>query len=146
MGAIDNKSCGWFHPSHLHICQIMDSRVIGTQHQLHHQCHQCLRGWEDQGIHPMGGILQGTRRPYEDQPTIFEDEDTKDAVTYQSWCWDITVYHHARCSRSHPSPLCHLFIAKLPGVLVRSSGMDNTWMTSSPYWMSTITMSRPWML
>ena len=28
---------------------------------------------------------------------VFKDEDTKDAVTYQSWHWDLTVYHHARC-------------------------------------------------
>ena len=24
---------------------------------------------------------------------VFKDEDTKDAVTYQSWHWDLTVYH-----------------------------------------------------
>ena len=28
---------------------------------------------------------------------VFKDEDTKDAVTYQSWHWDITVYHYAGC-------------------------------------------------
>ena len=27
----------------------------------------------------------------------FKDEDTKDAVTYQSWCWDLTVYCHTGC-------------------------------------------------
>ena len=26
---------------------------------------------------------------------IFKDEDAKDAVTYQSWRWDLTVY---RCT------------------------------------------------
>ena len=46
----------------------MDLRVIGAQHQLHHQCHQCLRGWEDPGIHAMADIPAGTRRLYEDQP------------------------------------------------------------------------------
>ena len=28
---------------------------------------------------------------------IFKDEDTKDAVTYQSWRWDLMVYQHAGC-------------------------------------------------
>ena len=28
---------------------------------------------------------------------IFKDEDTKDAVTYQSWGRDLTVYHHVGC-------------------------------------------------
>ena len=28
---------------------------------------------------------------------VIKDEDTKDAVTYQSWHWDLTVYHHAGC-------------------------------------------------
>ena len=26
---------------------------------------------------------------------IFRDEDMKDAVTYQSWYWDLMVYHQA---------------------------------------------------
>ena len=28
---------------------------------------------------------------------VFKDEDTKDAVTYQSCRWDLMVYHHAGC-------------------------------------------------
>ena len=28
---------------------------------------------------------------------IFKDEDTKDAVTYQSWTWDLIVYRRAGC-------------------------------------------------
>ena len=24
---------------------------------------------------------------------VFKDEDTKDAITSQSWHWDLTVYH-----------------------------------------------------
>ena len=31
---------------------------------------------------------------------IFKDEDAKDAVTYQSWRWDLTIYWHAGC-RDH---------------------------------------------
>ena len=28
---------------------------------------------------------------------VFNDEDTKDAITYQSWCWDLTVVCQAGC-------------------------------------------------
>ena len=28
---------------------------------------------------------------------VFKDEDTKDTIAYQSWCWDLTVYHHTKC-------------------------------------------------
>ena len=28
---------------------------------------------------------------------VFKDEDAKDTITYQSWRWDLTVYHHERC-------------------------------------------------
>ena len=55
-------------PSHLHFCQIMDLRVIGAQGQLPHQCHQCLRGQEDWGIHAMADVCTGNQGPYEDQP------------------------------------------------------------------------------
>ena len=27
----------------------------------------------------------------------FKDEDDKDAITYQSWYWDLTVYRHIGC-------------------------------------------------
>ena len=28
---------------------------------------------------------------------VFKDRDAKDAVTYQSWRWDLTLYRCARC-------------------------------------------------
>ena len=28
---------------------------------------------------------------------VFKDEDSKDAVTYQSWHWDLTGYHCTWC-------------------------------------------------
>ena len=28
---------------------------------------------------------------------VFKDEDAKDAVTYQSWKWDLMVYHCVGC-------------------------------------------------
>ena len=57
---------------------------------------------------------------------VFKDEDTKDAVTYQSWCWDLTVYHHTGC---WDHTLLPYIIHSLQGYqrdLVRSSGMDIT--------------------
>ena len=57
---------------------------------------------------------------------VFKDEDAKDAVTYQSWRWDLTVYQHARC-RDHT--LLTYAIRSLqgyPGESVQSSSMDIT--------------------
>ena len=36
---------------------------------------------------------------------IFKDEDAKDAVTYQSWRWDLTVY---RCADGRYRTLLHM--------------------------------------
>ena len=55
---------------------------------------------------------------------VFKDEDTKDAITYQSWFWDITVYYHTGC-QDHT--LLPYVIHSLQGYmveLVRSLGMD----------------------
>ena len=55
-----------------------------------------------------------------------KDEDNKDAVTYQSSCWDLTMYHWAGC-RDHtllPYAICSL--QGYLGELVRSLGMDIT--------------------
>ena len=69
---------------------------------------------------------QGTRRPYEDQPAGFKDEDAKDAVTYQSWHWDLTVYCHARCWDHTLLPYAICSLQGYPWELVRSSGKDIT--------------------
>ena len=36
---------------------------------------------------------------------VFKDEDAKDAVTYQSWRWDLTVY---QCAGAGIAPSCHM--------------------------------------
>ena len=57
---------------------------------------------------------------------IFKDEDAKDAVTYQSWRWDLMVYQHTGC-RDHT--LLSYTIRSLqgyPGEVVQSSGTDIT--------------------
>ena len=57
---------------------------------------------------------------------IFKDEDTKDAVTYQSWRWDLTVYRRAGC-RDHTLLLYAIrSLQGYPGELVWSSVTDIT--------------------
>ena len=57
---------------------------------------------------------------------ILKDEDAKDAVTYQSWRWDLTVYRHTGCR--HCTLLLYAIrsLQGYPGELVWSSGMDIT--------------------
>ena len=57
---------------------------------------------------------------------IFKDEDAKDAVTYQSWRWDLTVYWPARCRDHTLLPYAIRSLQGYPGELVWSSGTDIT--------------------
>ena len=57
---------------------------------------------------------------------IFKDEDTNDAVSYQSWRWDLTVYHWAGCQNCTLLPYTIQSLQGYPGELMRSSRMDIT--------------------
>ena len=57
---------------------------------------------------------------------VFKDEDTKDVIMYQSWCWDLTVYHCAVCWYCTLLPYIIWSLQGYLGELVRSSGMDIT--------------------
>ena len=57
---------------------------------------------------------------------IFKDEDAKDAVTYQSWRWDLTVYGCAGCRDCTLLPYAIRSLQGYPGELVQSSGTDIT--------------------
>ena len=57
---------------------------------------------------------------------VFKDEYTKDAVMYQSWHWDLTVYCHAGCQDCTLLPYVICSLQGHPGELVRSLGMDIT--------------------
>ena len=57
---------------------------------------------------------------------IFKDEDAKDAVTYQSWRWDLTVYRCAGCRDRTLLPYAIRSLQGYPGELVWSSGTDIT--------------------
>ena len=57
---------------------------------------------------------------------IFKDEDTEDAITYQSWCWDLTVHHHTGCWNCTLVPYAIHSLQGYLGELVISSGTDTT--------------------
>ena len=57
---------------------------------------------------------------------IFKDKDTKDAVTYQSWRLDLTVYQCAGCRDHTLLPYAIRSLQGYPGELVQSSGTDIT--------------------
>ena len=57
---------------------------------------------------------------------VFKGEDAKDAVTYQSWRWDLTVYRHAGCRDCTLLPYAIRSLQGYPGELVQSSGTDIT--------------------
>ena len=57
---------------------------------------------------------------------VFKDEDAKDAVTYQSWRWDLKVYCHAGCRDHTLLPYTIWPLQGYPRELVWSLGMDIT--------------------
>ena len=57
---------------------------------------------------------------------IFKDEDAKDAVTYQSWRWDLTVYQCAGCRDCTLLPYSIRSLQGYAGELVWGSGTDIT--------------------
>ena len=109
----------------------MSERLGGSRHPCH--------GWMAQ---------QGTQRPYEDQPASLQRWGWQGCtVTYQSWHWDLTVYHYMLGARITPfSPMPFIPYKVIWGSWWGVQGQTSPWMMSSPYWMSTTTMSRLWML
>ena len=57
---------------------------------------------------------------------IFKDEDAKDAVTYRSWRWDLTVYRCTGCRDHTLLPYAIRSLQGYPGELVQSSSTDIT--------------------
>ena len=57
---------------------------------------------------------------------VFKDEDTKDAIMYQSWHQDLTVYCCTGCGDHTLLPYVIHSLQGYPGELVRSSGTDVT--------------------
>ena len=57
---------------------------------------------------------------------VFKDEDRKDAIMYQSWHWDLTVYQQAGCQDCTLLPYIICSLQGYPGELVRSLGTSVT--------------------
>ena len=57
---------------------------------------------------------------------IFKDEDAKDAVTYQSWRWDLTMYQCAGCRDHTLLPYAIRSLQDYPKELIWGSGTDIT--------------------
>ena len=55
---------------------------------------------------------------------IFKDKDTKEAVTYQSWRWDLTVCRQAGCRDHTLFPYAIRSLQDYLGELVQSSSTD----------------------
>ena len=107
----------------------MASRVIKAQCWLPPQCHQRSdrSGGSRQSHHGWQWCHRESRGHMKINLPIFKDEDTKDAVTYQSWCWDLTVYCHALGAEIAPfSPTLSASLQGYPGELVRSLVTDIT--------------------
>ena len=58
--------------------------------------------------------------------SVFKDEDAKDAITYQSWRWDLMLYQHAGCRDCTLLPYAIRSLQGYPGELVWSSSTDIT--------------------
>ena len=83
-------------------------RLEGSQHS------QCGRQCRETGAHMKINL------------SIFKDEDAKDTVTYQSWRWDLMVYHHAGCRDCTLLPYATQSLQGYPRELVLCLGMDIT--------------------
>ena len=55
---------------------------------------------------------------------VFKDKDAKDAVTYQSWRWDLTMYWWVGCRDCTLWPYVIQSLQCYPGEMVWSFGMD----------------------
>ena len=83
-------------------------RSEGSQHSHHGRHHRETRGHMKINL------------------PIFKDENTKDTVTYQSWRWDLTVYHQTGCQGHTLLPYTIWSLQGYPREPMRSSRMDIT--------------------
>ena len=112
------------HPSSLPLPQTVVLKVIGVHCPWHLQCHL---SWTTQMNPDVPDEAEGIEKKcMKINLPIFKDEDAKDAVTYQSWRWDLTVYRHAGCRDCTLLPYAIRSLQGYPGELVWSSGTDIT--------------------
>ena len=98
--------------------------------------------------HPYRGrCCRETRGHMKINLPVFKDEDMKDAITYQSWRWNLTVYCCAGC---WDHTLIPYTIWSLQGYLGEHHEElwdgHNLWTMCLPSWMNIIITSKHWML
>ena len=101
----------------------ISSSVLSMSERLGRLRHPCC-GWHpcwEPGGHVKINLL------------VFKDKDTKDAVTYHSWHWDLTVYHHAGCQDTPFSPMPSVHYKVTRGSLWEVQGWISPLIMSSPY-------------
>ena len=82
--------------------------------------------WSDSSRHSRQGRQHQEEACMKINLPIFKNEDAKDAVTYQCWRWDLTMYQHAGCKDCTLLPYAIRSLQGYPGELVQSSGTDIT--------------------
>ena len=82
---------------HPHPCQIRDSKAIEVWCQQLLQCPHSQTGLKGSWHSQHSRQCRETRAHMKINLPIFKDEDIKDAITYQSLRWDLTIYHQAGC-------------------------------------------------
>ena len=82
-----------------------------------------LSDWSEGSWHPQRGRQCGKARAHmKINLPVFKDEAAKDAVSYQSWRWDLTVYYCVGCQDCKLLPYTLQSLQGYPGELVQSSG------------------------
>ena len=119
-----DKTHGLHHPCHPHFspdCGFKSDRSsVSTSSSVssrsdrsgvyrHTHCGQCYR---EPGGHMKINL------------PVFMDKDKKDTITYQSWHWDLTQYHHFGCWDHSLLPYIICYLQGYPTELLRSSGTD----------------------
>ena len=115
---------GQFDLGHPHPCQIRDLKVIEVQCWQHLQflCSQTEGSQHSQICRQHTETVAHMKINL----PIFKNEDAKDAITYQSWRWDLTVYGHVGCRDCTLLPYAIWSLQGCPRELVWSMGMDIT--------------------
>ena len=105
----------WAAPPH-HLCphQIMDSKMIKVQHQ---PPHQCLQGPRDREVVGIQTVANGPTiwRHYEDQAASLQGWGHKRCHHIPKLALGLNRWSLCGVPGLHPSPLCYLFSARLPG-------------------------------
>ena len=118
--------CGFrSNRSSLLMASLMSSRSDRSDRSWHSQ--QGRWHWED-GAHMKINL------------PVFKDQDAKDTVIYQSWRWNLIVYHCVGCRDHTLLPYAIWSLQGYPGELVQSSGTDITLDDVGWSWMNTIIM------